>query len=151
MKQEWLTEIRGEIERLAGSRGIDLVDVVLKGAGSHRFLQVFLDRKGGISIDECADASRELSAWIDLRFPDAGSHRLEVSSPGLDRPLKTAKDFERNLGRSVTVEWTSEGKTRQSVGVLQSAGDETVTLADGKLIFDIPIERIVRAKIKLKW
>jgi ribosome maturation factor RimP len=151
MKREWLAEIRGEIERIADGRGLDLVDAVLKGAGPYSLLQVFLDRKGGITVDECASVSRELSEWIDLRFPDAGPHRLEVSSPGLDSILKTRKDFERNLGRSVTVEWTSEGRTRQTVGVVQSASDETVTVSDGKRVFDIPVARVVWAKIKLKW
>jgi ribosome maturation factor RimP len=151
MKQEWLAEIRGEIERIAEDGGFELVEAVLKGSRPPKLLQVFLDRKGGITIDECAAVSRELSAWIDMRFPDAESHRIEVSSPGLDRILKTRKDFERNLGRSIAVEWTPDGKTRQTVGVLQSAGDETVTLSDGKQDFVIPIPRIVRAKIKMKW
>jgi ribosome maturation factor RimP len=157
MKQEWLTEIRAEIERITGSRGFDLVDVILKGARPPKLLQVFLDRKGGITIEECAAVSRELSAWIDQRFPDAEFHRLEVSSPGLDGILKTRKDFERNLGRAIDIEWTSEGKSRQTVGILKSVNDETVTLSDvkqnfdGKQVFDIPAARIVWAKIKLKW
>ena len=100
-----MTEIHAEIERITGSRGFDLVDVILKGARPSMLLQVFLDRKGGITIEECAAVSRELSAWIDQRFPGAEFHRLEVSSPGLDSILKTRKDFERNLGRALAIEW----------------------------------------------
>jgi ribosome maturation factor RimP len=151
MKPEWLAEIREESARMAERRGWELVDAALKGTRPPRTLQVFLDRTGGITVEECAEFSRDLSAWIDSRFPDAESCRIEVSSPGLDRPLRTRRDFERNLGRNLAVEWTLDGKNRQDAGILQSADDEAVTLSDGKRTFAVPLARIVRAKIKLKW
>lgn len=146
-----MPEIREEAERIAAGHGFEIVDVLLKGARPPKLLQVFVDRRGGITVEGCATVSRELSAWIDQRFPDAQAHRLEVSSPGLDRILRTKKDFEQNLGRTLAVEWSSEGKIRQTVGVLQSADGETITIADGKQVHDIPAASVVWAKIKLKW
>ena len=151
MKQEWTSEIRQEAERIAADHGDEVVDLAIKGARAPKLLQVLVDRQGGITVDECAAVSRELSAWIDQRFPESQAYRLEVSSPGLDRILRTGRDFERNLGRTLTVEWSSEGKIRQTVGVLQSAAGDAITIADGERVHVIPTGSVVWAKIKLKW
>ncbi len=151
MKQEWTPEIRQEAERIAADHGDEVVDLAIKGARAPKLLQVLVDRQGGITVDECAAVSRELSAWIDQRFPESQAYRLEVSSPGLDRILRTGRDFERNLGRTLTVEWSSEGKIRQSAGVLQSADGDAITIADGERVHVIPAGSVVWAKIKLKW
>lgn len=151
MNPEWTPEIRQEAERIASDHGFEVVDVLLKGARTPKCLQVLVDRRGGITVEECATVSRELSAWIDQRFPEAQAYHLEVSSPGLDRILRTERDFERNLGRDLTVEWSSDGKIRQTVGVLKSAGGDTLTIADGERVHEIPAESVVWAKIKLKW
>ena len=150
MNQEWMPEIRGEAERIAAGLGLEIIGVTLKGVKPPKLLQVFIDRPGGVTVDECARVSRELSSWIDQRFPDCQAHRLEVSSPGLDAPLKTGRDFERNLGRSLVVEWSSEGKIRQTIGILRSADAGGVTIDDGRKTLEIPLASVVWAKIKIE-
>lgn len=145
-----MPEIREEAERIAAEHGFEIIGVSLKGARPPKQIQVFIDRPGGITVDECAVVSRELSSWIDERFPDAQAHRLEVSSPGLDAILRTGRDFERNLGRSLVVEWAHEGKIRQTVGVLRSAGAEAIAIDDGRETLEIPVASVVWAKIKIE-
>jgi ribosome maturation factor RimP len=151
MKQEWMPEIRDEAGRIAAGHGFEIVDALLKGAKPPKQLQIFIDRPGGITVGECALFSRELSEWIDQRFPDAQAHRLEVSSPGLDSILRTARDFGRNLGRNLVVEWSSGAKIRQTVGALRSANAETIEIDDGRETLEIPVASVVWAKIKLNW
>lgn len=114
-------------------------------------LEFFVDRKGGVTIDDCAAISRELSLVIDERFTDFMDFRLEVSSPGLDRPLKTGKDFMRHLGRDLKVDWTLEGKHNQTSGTLKSVSGTAIELLEDKGTRIIPISSITRAKIELKW
>jgi ribosome maturation factor RimP len=95
--------VRAAAERVAGSAGLDLVDIEMKRGGKGPVLRVFLDKPGRISLDELENASREISAILDVEDPIRRSYTLEVSSPGMTRPLKTPKDFERVLQKNVQV------------------------------------------------
>jgi ribosome maturation factor RimP len=80
---------------------LELVDLELKGEGRRQLLRIFIDKPGGVTLDECAEVSREVSALFEVEDPIDGAYVLEVSSPGLDRPLKKLQDFERFAGRMV--------------------------------------------------
>ena len=82
-------------------KGVELVELVLTGSDTRKLLRLFIDRPEGITIDECASLSRELADVLDTYNPIQGSYVLEVSSPGLDRPLKSPRDYERAQGRLV--------------------------------------------------
>ena len=86
-------------ERTLVGMGFELVDARASGGG--RFLTIFIDRPGGITVDHCAEVSRQLSRVFEVEGIDYD--RLEVSSPGLDRPLRKATDFERFAGSRVDV------------------------------------------------
>ncbi len=83
--------------------GLELVDLACAVSSGHSVLRVFIDKPGGVTIDDCAVVSRELGAVLDIEDPVPGRYSLEVSSPGLDRPLKREKDFLRFLGRLVKI------------------------------------------------
>lgn len=95
------TRLRALVESGVNALGFDLVDVEQVGGRSHQTLRVYIDCRGGITVDDCADVSRHLSALLDVEDPLPGSYTLEVSSPGLDRPLVTLADFQRYRGEMV--------------------------------------------------
>ena len=100
-------EVREEVRQLARplaeDDGFELVDVELASAGRHRVIRVSLDKPGGVSLGDCARFSRRLSDCLDMNQTVPGSYHLEVSSPGLERPLRTLEHVERFAGQRVTL------------------------------------------------
>jgi ribosome maturation factor RimP len=121
-------QVRAVIEPLTAARGIDLEDVVVRSAGSRRLVQVLVDRDGGIDLDGVAEVSRSCSEALDAADVFAGAYVLEVSSPGVDRPLTQPRHWRRNVGRLVQARLADGGTV---TGRLTSAGDDSVTLAVG--------------------
>src|ERR1700761_8561474 len=107
------------------ARGLDLVDVEVHGAQ----LTVFVDREGGINLDELGDATRDVSAALDELDPIPGRYILSVSSPGLERRLRTPAHFSRAVGEKVTVRVNAgTAEVRRLTGTLASADDSGFTL-----------------------
>ena len=98
--EEIVTELAEPIVR---RNNFELVDVEFVKEGANRYLRVYIDKPGGITIDDCQAVSEELSDKLDAADPIEQAYFLEVSSPGLDRPLKREKDFERYKGETVEV------------------------------------------------
>lgn len=88
---------------IAEKHSFELVDVEYLKEGAHWYLRVYIDKPGGITIDDCQMVSEELGKKLDKADPIQQSYYLEVSSPGLDRPLKKERDFERYKGEQVEV------------------------------------------------
>src|SRR5271168_262099 len=108
------------------ARGLDLVDVELHRAQ----LTVFVDREGGINLDELGDATREVSAALDDLDPIPGRYTLSVSSPGLERRLRTPAHFARAVGETVTMRIDADTpEVRRISGTLQAADDTGCVLA----------------------
>jgi ribosome maturation factor RimP len=133
------------------ARGLDLVDVELQGAQ----LTVFVDREGGIGLDELGDATREVSSALDDIDPFPGRYTLSVSSPGLERRLRTPAHFARAVGEKVTVR-TDAGTAdvRRVTGTLASS-DETGFVLTGPEVPDgelrIAYDQIERARTVFEW
>ncbi len=83
--------------------GFELVDLEFKQEGPEWYLRIFIDKEGGITLDNCAEISREVSAILEVEDLIDRAYRLEVSSPGIDRPLKKPGDFERFAGQRVKI------------------------------------------------
>lgn len=100
-------EIQGQVEKLImpilEDFGYELVDLQYKKEGSSMALCIYVDKPGGITLDDCVNVSREVSAILEIEDPIRSAYRLEVSSPGLDRPLMKPADFERFAGKQVKV------------------------------------------------
>jgi ribosome maturation factor RimP len=147
-----MEELEDEIKRmllpLIQKQGYELVDLKLKGSGPPSVLRIYVDKAGGITLDECARLSEKLSDYLDLE--DLINHRytLEVSSPGLDRPLVTNGDFRRKIGEQVKVFLKSplDEKT-EFEGKIVDFKDGKVFLNKGKEMKVIPLENIQKAKI----
>jgi ribosome maturation factor RimP len=86
---------------LLNLRDVELVELAVSGGHRRKIVRIFVDRPDGITVDECAALSRDIADILDTRDPVDGTYLLEVSSPGLTRPLKTDRDFERVVGKSL--------------------------------------------------
>lgn len=107
----------------------ELVDVEYVKEGSNWYLRAYIDKEGGIAIDDCEVISRRLSAWLDKEDFISDSYILEVSSPGLGRPLKKEKDFARSVGKQVDVKlYRAREKQKDFTGILTKYDKETVTI-----------------------
>ena len=119
--------------------GFELVDVeYVKEAGTW-YLRAYIDKEGGIAVDDCEVISRQLGDWLDKEDFIDDSYILEVSSPGLGRPLKKERDFERSLGEEVEIRlYKALNKQKEFTGILKAYDKETVTIetAEGELVFN---------------
>ncbi|MCE2432896.1 MAG: ribosome maturation factor RimP [Candidatus Latescibacteria bacterium] len=86
---------------LLNRRDVELVEMAVSGGHRRKIVRIFVDRPDGITVDECAALSRDIADILDTRDPIDSTYLLEVSSPGLTRPLKTDRDFERVVGKSL--------------------------------------------------
>ncbi len=146
-------KVKALCEPIVDNLNFELVDVeFIKEFGSY-YLRVYIHKPGGISLDDCQLMSEAISEELDRYDPISIAYYLEVSSPGLDRPLKTDKDFNRNLGKEVEVTlYTSLNNKKHYEGVLNSFNKESITLLDEKKSeFQIPREAISVVKIALKF
>ena len=132
------------IEQTAEGLGYELVDFETSPRG--RLMRVFIDSPNGITVDDCATVSNQLTRIFEVENIDYD--RLEVSSPGLDRPLKKAADFERFAGLDVQLRLRMPiANQRNFAGVLQGLKDGVVTLETEKGPVEVPFEEIEKARL----
>lgn len=111
------------------ANNFELVDVEYVKEGANWYLRVYADKEGGIAIDDCVLISRSLEEKLDAEDFIEDAYILEVSSPGLGRPLKKEKDFKRNLGEEVEIRtYRAIDRQKEFVGILKSYDDNTVTI-----------------------
>jgi ribosome maturation factor RimP len=146
--------------RIAGSYGLDIFDVELKREGGQHVLRVIVDRPGpaskpeeSVSIEDCARVAEELGTLLDVEDVMPGEYTFEVSSPGLDRPLRHADDYRRFAGRWAKVV-TSQPVGRQTAfsGRLKGVeGDDVLFESEGKKLVKLPLSLIKRAHLDLEF
>jgi ribosome maturation factor RimP len=142
-------------ERAASGHGVEVLELKLRGQGRGRILSVMLDADEPVEADVVERVSKDLSRALDQADPLAGSYTLEVTTPGLGRPLHSARDFRRQRGHEVSIVrggGDAGGDTTTSVrGVVVAADDEEVTLdVDGSQV-RVPLSDVVRGKVVLPW
>ncbi len=141
---DWRRLIEPGVEAL----GFELVDVQLGGSGRSRVLRVYIDVPGGVTVDDCAEVSEQLSAILDVEDPIRERYRLEVSSPGLDRPLVRPKDFRRFSGETVKLRLRRpRAGQRNFRGRLLGITDGNVVLDLGEETVDFGLEDIEKARL----
>jgi|SRR5579863_5921403 len=136
-----LDRVREIAERVAASSGLEVVEVEFRGSGNARMLRVFLDKPGaargdvlaGVTHGDCANFSREFGTILDVEDAVPGSYTLEVSSPGLDRRLTKAREFERFVGSRMKV------MTRNPVNNNRYFEGRLENFQDGRLTLDLSV------------
>ncbi len=117
------------LEPIMDEYGFELVDVEYVKEGSNWYLRAYIDKEGGITVDDCELVSRRMSVLLDEKDYVEGSYIFEVSSPGLGRPLKKEKDYARSVGKEIEVRtYRAIDKEKEFYGVLDSYDDKAVTI-----------------------
>ena len=140
-----MAALEAVVEPVVAGMGYELVE--LQAANGGRMLRLFIDKPGGIDVEDCAAVSRQLSRVFEVEGIDY--ERLEVSSPGLDRPLRKAGDFARFAGQKAEVRMRTPDATgrRKFVGVLRGAADGQVKVEfDGQTVA-LALDDVERAKL----
>ncbi len=137
------------VNPILSKNNFELVDVEYVKEGPHLYLRVFIDKPGGITIDDCQKVSEQLSNLLDEKDPIEDNYFLEVSSPGLDRTLKNDKDLERSIGKDIEISLYKQidGKKKYT-GKLIKFDDKSIFFSDEKKE-EIQINRDIISKINL--
>lgn len=130
--------------------GFELVDVDYIQDGGAFVLRFYIDKENGVNVDDCAQASRMISAILDQNDFVGGKFMLEVSSPGIERPVRKPADFERFIGETIKIKTVSpiEGRKRYK-GILTGFNDGLIELNVDGTTFSIHIENLKKAKLDL--
>ncbi|HYT25845.1 MAG TPA: hypothetical protein VEP73_05110 [Actinomycetota bacterium] len=140
-------------QRAAAGHGVEVLEARLRRQGRSQVVDVVLDADTLVEADVVEQVSKELSDLLDQEDPLPGSYLLEVTTPGLERPLHSARDFRRQLGHEVRVTRTSSAGAAPGTvqGVVVAVDDEAVTLAAGDGQLRVPLPDVVRGKVVLPW
>jgi ribosome maturation factor RimP len=156
------TDVVGRVTELAAPLAaylnLELVEVEYRQEGRQMVLRLFIDRVGGVTLDDCASVSRELAEILEVEDFIQGHYNLEVSSPGINRPLKQAADYERFTGRLVkirTFELLADdagNKRKTFVGLLLGleGGVVRLKLTEGQTA-GIPLEKVAKANLEFEF
>lgn len=128
-----------------------LVDVKLQGMGRRKLLRIYVDTYSGITLDECTLISRELSKLLDKYNIIEGSYNLEVSSPGIDRPLTEKRDFAKNIGREVELYHDDLSVKSPISGKILKVDENFLELEEKKEILKLKLNKVIKGKVKIKF
>ncbi|MBO8137053.1 MAG: ribosome maturation factor RimP [Desulfotomaculum sp.] len=151
------SKIAGQVEDftkpIVESMNLELVEVEFVKEGAQWYLRVYIDKPGGVDLDDCQAVSERLDKILDEKDPIPHSYILEVSSPGIERPLKKDEDFQRFSGRLVAVStYTPINGTKKFTGQLQGLTEEGVKLElDTGMEIIIPRDKIASAKLAVEF
>jgi ribosome maturation factor RimP len=149
-----LEAVRRVAERVTSARGYELVDVEVKPEHGGHLVRLYVDREGGIGLDELQAVSEEISTILDVEDPIPTGYTLEVSSPGLDRPLKDARDYQRFVGQLAKV-WASEpiDGRRHWTGRILGLEEGVLRIrleAEGDIEAAIPLAVVTRGRLEVE-
>ncbi|GBE15917.1 MAG TPA: ribosome maturation factor RimP [Proteobacteria bacterium] len=143
---DYITRI---VEPITGRLGLELVEVTFRNEDGRWILRVTIDHENGVKVRHCTVVSRELGVHLEVEDPISVQYNLEVSSPGLNRPLKNERDFERFTGRQVSIKTHRPVAGRRKLqGILEGVEDGVarVRMADGTPV-EVPLEDMSSARL----
>jgi ribosome maturation factor RimP len=149
-----MSDVRQKVSELAAQvadeQGLVIFDIELLGKGK-LLLRVMLDKEGGVTLDDCERFSKSFAVLLDVENPVPSSYTLEVSSPGMDRPLKNMNDFEKNIGKLARIV-TAEKIRNQSffVGRISGIEGKIVQLSVKGHEIPIPFDSISKARLEIE-
>lgn len=147
--------VRAIAGRVAQSRGFELVDIEVQRGRQGNFVRLYVDKPGGIGLDELQSVSHEVSAILDAEDPIDSTYTLEVSSPGLDRPLRTEADYRRFIGKLAKVSsYELVDGRRHWTGRLAAVEDGTIVLSlekEGGVLVRVPLAKIAHGRLEVEF
>jgi ribosome maturation factor RimP len=140
--------IRNIVDTVISGAEVYIVDIEIKGRDGTRLVSVFLDSDIGVELDELARISREVGFLMESEEIVSGRYRLEVSSPGAERPLQLMRQYAKHIGRTLAIKMEGGEEVR---GLLSRAEDGVVTIERDKIEFGLAFDGIQEAKVVLPW
>jgi ribosome maturation factor RimP len=141
-------ELRKLVEPVINALGCQLWGIEFLGQGRHTLLRIYLDKPGGVDIEDCAEASRQISGILDVEDPISSEYTLEVSSPGLDRILFTPDQFRGFTGSTVKIRLSENFEGRRNFqGRLDEVLEDEIAVVAGEDRFVFPLELIEKANV----
>ncbi|MGD8777928.1 MAG: hypothetical protein PVH88_03085 [Ignavibacteria bacterium] len=144
-------EIEKKFKEIISKQNCLLIDIVFRGDNNNRIIEVFIDNSDGITTDLCADISRDLNKLIETEELITSRYRLDVSSPGVDRPLKFIEQFQKHVNRNFEIDYQIKDEKKKFTGRL-------IKIENGLLNFDVKgietalkYEDILNAKVKISF
>lgn len=144
IRQKLIELLEPELARM----GYELVELDARAQGQNGLLRVYIDQADGIGVEDCAKVSRRISALLDVEDPMPGAYELEVSSPGFDRPLRTAEHFAQAVGQVVKIRTVRplDGR-RRFKGLLRSVDAGQLQVDVDGAVTGIPLELVEKANL----
>ena len=140
-----LVDLLGPLIR---AMGYELLGIEQLAQGRHSVIRIYIDRAAGITLSDCEQVSEQVTGLLDVEDPVKGSYNLEVSSPGLDRPLFTLEHFRRYQGSEARVQLRSKLDGRRKLsGRIESVEGETVVIDMDGIVYRVPAELIEKARL----
>lgn len=141
-------QLRELIEPAVAGLGYELVGVEYRGGSTNGLLRIYIDHEDGITLEDCQAVSHQVSGLLDVEDPIHGHYALEVSSPGLDRPLFRAQDYARFSGHRVKVRMHGlvQGRRNFTGLLLGLEGDNAIVEVDGEE-FELPLDQVDQARL----
>ena len=150
MEREIVDRVRAMIHPIVLNEGMEVIDIEYRRESRGWVLRLTLDKEGGVALDDCTRVSQEVGRSLDVEDILQTSYTLEVSSPGLTRPLKTEKDFMKYLHRLVKVRTVDPIQNRrQFKGKLLGVSENEVEIEVEREIFQIPLSNVAKANLEI--
>lgn len=152
MAEDLIERLTALVQPILEEEGLELVELVFKRGAKRSLLRFFIDKPGGVTLDDCSGLSAQLGDLLDVEDLIPHRYTLEVSSPGATRPLKRPEDYERFVGRLVNI------TTREPVEGLRHLMGRLVAYTDGRVSLDVPsigpvtigLDTIERARLEVE-
>jgi ribosome maturation factor RimP len=148
--EKLLQEVRQVVEPILESLGFELVDLEYQRESHGWVLRIYLDREGGVSLDDCAGISHEVGAVLEVKDLIPSAYILEVSSPGLTRPLKKPEDFNKFQNQMVKIKLYEPLDGRRNFkGTLLGLEGDRVRVEVEQQVYELPLQRIAKANLEI--
>lgn len=144
-----VSEIVDIIKPVFEEKLVFLVDIEFRGKGKDRVLSIFVDTMEGITLSQITQLNQEISDALDMNNVISGPYRLEISSPGLDRPLKHLWQYQKNINRKLQVNYLDQDSQKEITGKLMKADEEGILIELKNERLTIPFSKIIKSKVKV--
>jgi len=144
-------QIFTKFEEIIASLGFLLIDVVLRGDNHLRIIEIYIDSEKGVSVDDCSLVSRAINEAIEKEDLVGSNYRLDVSSPGVDRPLKYLAQYIKHLNRKFEVEYNADGETKKLNAKLLKVDGDQLYFIEKTNEFKINYKDIIKAKVLISF
>ena len=151
MESATMARVRQLVEPVLTDLGYELVELQFRTEQVGLVLRLILHKEGGIGLDDCSSTSRTIGHLLEVEDLIGKAYHLEVSSPGLDRPLTTDRDFARNMGQKVEIKFRSGETTRNIIGLVAGVNEIMVTITVDGAPEQIALADIVKAKLVIEF